>query len=577
MNNSGIMKISVSFSLLLFLVFCVNAQSGNFLKPADIFCDGAVIQRDTDVPIWGYDQPGKKVKVNIAGQELSATADKDGKWKVVATSIKAGGPYQLDIQSETGKLSIKDILCGEVWIMAGELLLDKTVENVPADAEGVPQLRYFQAPRQFTRSPYENLPGKWKNFAGGSTDVPALAYYFAVDLRKKMNVPVGVIVCSVPESLSHSWMSRDAIKAVKMLAPIEMYSESIQNYEMKISGTYRGLQEFSRSEDDIRFAGAVKRFQIWANSTEGKKLVKNSTESEQWQEKIQEWVENSMQRESSGHPVLEEQKTWPMPIQIASGVVADPRTSGARPSALFNGMISPLVPYAIKGFVFCEGQSDAAWDRGQMYFDIMMNLIKSWRSTWSKAQSQKKGDLPFIIMQLCGLKAEDGISPDECSLLRQSQATVIDKLNQTTLAVCYDIIPDVSKEAIKPEALKEAASRLATCAIGKFYSYKMIYSGPIFDSVAVGDGSLRLKFKYADNGLFAGKDGKAEKLKGFEIGNAEGVFKEAEATTDKNFVVIKTPDVVNCLRYGWGLKPDANLYNKEGLPAVPFTVNLTDK
>ncbi|HBC87302.1 MAG TPA: hypothetical protein DCZ94_10135 [Lentisphaeria bacterium] len=574
------MKILSAAAVLFSVILSLDAQSGGELRLADIFCDGAIIQRELPLPIWGTDLPAKKIKVSFAGQELSATADKDGRWKVVASAVKEGGPFQIEVQSETGKAAVKDIYSGEVWIFAGESLLDRTIDRIPAEADGAPQkqIRYFMAPRQFARAPCDTLPGRWKNFASGTEDMPALAYYFADEIRRKLNVPVGIIVCSVPESLSHAWMHKDSIKGIKQLGQIESYVEVIQNYEMKISGTYRGLQEFSRADDDIRYSGALKRFQMWAKSNDAKKILKNNAEAEQWQEKIQDWVENSMQRESKGIALLEEQKTWPLAIQIASGIIADPRTSGARPSALFNGMINPLVPYSIKGFVFCQGESDASWERGQVYFDILSNLIKNWRSTWNKAQNQKKGDLPFIYMQLQGIKDDKIISAEECSLLRLSQASVIEKVNVTAMVVSYDIIPDAGKDAvIQPGNMKEEAQRLALSALGRFYNQKVVCSGPIFDSVTVGDGSLRLKFKYADSGLIAGKTGSTEKIRGFETGSPDGLFKEAEVTADKNFIVIKTPGVVNNVRYGWGLKPEANLYNKEGLPAVPFTVNLTDK
>ncbi|HCE43783.1 MAG TPA: hypothetical protein DET40_09565 [Lentisphaeria bacterium] len=577
-----IMKLKITAALfILFPLACsIFAQGAvSDLRPADIFSDGMVIQKDYDIPVWGEESPGKKIKVSMAGQELNATADKEGRWKVTFAPIKEAGPFQLDIKSDTGNVTVKDIMCGDVWMFVGESIIDRSLGKDFSDPDnsGKPQIRYFRAPRQFTRAPCNHLPGSWRKCETGANDIPAVAYYFAKELRNRTNGPIGIILCSVPDSLSQAWGAKDFLRGIKQFSIPDDFQELIQNYEMKISGTYKGLQEIrSGSDESLRYSGSVKRFQTWAATPEGRKIIKDNAEAEQWQEKIQEWVENSMQRESKGSPVLEDQKSWPNIIQVATGVVADPRTSVARPAGLFNGMINPLVPYAIKGFVFWQGEADASWNRGEAYFQILTALVKNWRGVWNKAQVQRKGDLPFVIMQLQGVNDGKGISAGECSLLRLSQSAVQDKLNGTVLAMSYDVIPD-STDDIPQEGLKEAGRRLALCAYGKFYGQKLACSGPMFDSVAVGENNLRLKFKYADSGLLAGKDGAADKVAGFEIGDPSGSYKPAEAAIDKNFIVLKTPGVVTNVRYGWGLKPDANLYNKDGLPALPFTVSLADK
>ena len=574
------LKIAAALFILLPLSCSISAQDASSdLKPADIFSDGMVIQKDCEVPVWGEESPGRKVKVSMAGQELNATADKDGRWKVTFAPIKDAGPFQLEIQGDSGNVTVKDIICGDVWIFAGESTIGRSLDTNFSDSDSSqkPQIRYFRAPRQFTKFPCSNLPGSWKRCEAGSNDIPAVAYYFADELRNRTNGPVGIILCSVPDSLSHAWAARDFLRGVKEVQIPDDFQEVIQNYEMKISGTYKGLQDINmNSDENLRYSGAVKRFQMWADSAEGRKIIKDSADSEQWQEKIQEWVENSMQRESKGSPVLEDQKAWPRMIQIVTGVIADPRTSAARPAGLFNGMISPLVPYAIKGFVFWQGESDASWNRGASYFHILSALVRNWRGVWNKAQVQRKGELPFVIMQMEGVKEGKGISVEECSLLRLSQSAVQDKMNATALAMSCDIIPDSSGD-IAPESLKEAGRRLALCAAGKFYGQKLVGSGPAFDSVSVGENNLKLKFKYADGGLFAGKDGDAGKVVGFEVGDPSGAYKPAEAEIEKNSVILKISGVVTAVRYGWGLKPDANLYNKDGLPALPFTVSLSDK
>ncbi|MFA6568184.1 MAG: hypothetical protein WCS96_08235 [Victivallales bacterium] len=579
--KSGIIRIFLLFLLTTGSALFVAAQDESFseLRVADVFTDHMVLEKDVDIPIWGVDTPGTKVKVSIAGQALSATTDKDGKWKLVAAPLKETGPFQMEVESESGKRVFKDILCGEVWIFAGDAVISRPIGKSAVAKEGSPagnQIRIFNVPRQFAKFPHDGIRSKWAICNPGSDDrIPAIPYYFAQEIQGKTNLPVGIVLCSVPGSISEAWISREGVNSIKDLFFVSDYQNLIQGYELKISGTYRGLNALSNinvESYDVKYSGAIKRIQLWAETKEGKNMFKSNADLERWQDKIQDWVDISLRSEAQGTPVSEEQRAWPLFIQAAAGVIADPRTSPTRPMALFNGMINPLVPYAVKGVVLWHGETDAGWDRGDSYFNIVTGLIKNWRAIWNKVGA-KKGDMPFVVVQLQDFNGKQNLSCDECSKIRIAQALIPGKLANTATAVTMDLALGEGA-SISPDGLKEAGLRIAWSALGKFYDQEVVYSGPVFESITSVGGQIKMEFRSNYGGLIAGKDGKAEKVIGFETANSDRKFIEAEASIDEGSIVIKDTGSIVAVRYGWVANSGANLYNKEGLPATPFTANL---
>lgn len=583
--KSGIFRILLLFLLVAGSGLFVVAQDGasSDLKVASVFTDHMVLEKDIDIPVWGEDTPGNKIKVSIAGKTSNATAGKDGKWKIIAAPLKEPGPFQMEIESESGKLVVNDILCGEVWIFAGDAVLSQPLEEATLEKavfQNASQIRMFRVQKQFAKLPYDEVSSNWEICNPDSDgEIPAVPFYFAREIQGKTNLPVGIIICSVPGTVAESWISREGVTPIKELSFLTDYQDLIQNYEMKISGTYKSLNALAiiNSENfNVKYSGAVKRLQLWAVTDEGKNTFKSDAELERWQDKVQDWVDISLRSEAQGTPVSEEQKTWPLFIQAASGVVADPRTSPTRPSALFNGMVNPIVPYAVKGVVLWNGETDAGWDRGDSYFNIVTGLIRNWRGIWNKAQGPKKADLSFVVVQLQDFKGKQNLSADECSKIRAVQATIPLKLGNTSSAVTMDL--DLNeKGSFTQKGLKEAADRIALSALGKFYNQKIAYSGPVFESVTAVAGQIIVKFKFDDSGLIAGRDGKAEKVLGFETMDSSKNFIKAEATIGKDSIVINDTGSIASVRYGWDLAAGPNLYNKEGLPASPFVANLPEK
>jgi sialate O-acetylesterase len=227
------------------------------------------------------------------------------------------------------------------------------------------------------------------------------------------------------------------------------------------------------------------------------------------------------------------------------------------PSGLYQGMIAPLIPYAIRGAVWYQGEGNA--DRAYQYRKLLPTLIKGWRAAWGE------GDFPFLIVQLpnYGEKRTDP-GESEWAELREAQLMALRQPN-TGLAVTIDL-----GEAgnVHPHKKAEVGRRLALWALGTTYAQPIVYSGPLYESMQVEDKQIRLHFKDTGNGL----EPHGPELRGFTIAGVDKVFHWADARVDGETVIVSSSLVPApvAVRYGWAGNPDCNLYNKDGLPASPF-------
>ena len=231
-------------------------------------------------------------------------------------------------------------------------------------------------------------------------------------------------------------------------------------------------------------------------------------------------------------------------------------------TVLYNGMISPLLPLAIKGAIWYQGESNAG--RAAQYRKLLHTMITDWRTRFGV------GDFPFFIVQLASFMPTHANPVDtEWAKLREAQWQVSQETRKTGLALAIDI-GDVND--IHPKNKQEVGRRLALSAEKIAYGLDVVGSGPTYHKMAVEGSKIRLSFDNLGGGLVAQGD---EKLKGFAIAGEDGKFVWADAAIDGDTVVVSSPDVEKptAVRYAWDDTPIANLYNKAGLPAVPFRTN----
>jgi sialate O-acetylesterase len=231
------------------------------------------------------------------------------------------------------------------------------------------------------------------------------------------------------------------------------------------------------------------------------------------------------------------------------------------PTVMFNGMIAPVIPYAMRGVLWYQGESIVGGAEGiALYPRIQATLVNDWRALW------KQGDFPFYIVQLAG---QD--KPSNSPEVREAQATVL-ALKNTGMAVTTDI---GEEKNVHPHNKQDVGDRLARIALANTYERPIEFSGPVYKAMTVEGGAIRLRFSHAAGGLVARDGG----LKWFEVAGADGNYFPAGATIDGGTVIVSSPEVAKpvAARYAWVNFPDGgHLYNAAGLPAAQFRTDQGD-
>lgn len=484
------------------------------VKPNPLFSEGAVLQRGLPVPVWGTADEGEAVTVKIQDQAATATADKDGKWMVKLAELKVGGPYTLTIAGKN-TVEVPDVLVGDVWVCSGqsnmEWNLARTVDATEAiEKSADPKLRLFTVQKATSTSPVAEVKvdprakqGVWleskpENVPGFS----AVAYYFGRDLRKALDVPVGLIHTSWGGTPAEAWTSREFLESEPIL-------------ERVITDYNKVLENFSAAEAKFKEAQEKYRAEVAAAKEAGK------------------------------------------PEPGAPRAPVSPRNQN-QPTVLYNAMIAPLLPYAIKGAIWYQGESNAG--RAFHYRTLMPTLIKSWRTAWNQ------GDFPFFMVQLAPfMKKTDKPGDSAWAELREAQLFTTHALPATGMAVITDV---GEEDDIHPRKKEPVGARLALAARMIAYGEPIVGSGPEYESMKIEGDRAILRFKHVGQGLVA-KDGP---LTGFAIAGEDHRFVNAEAEIVGDTVVVRSDKVSRpvAVRYGWANFPVVNLWNKDGLPATPF-------
>lgn len=246
------------------------------------------------------------------------------------------------------------------------------------------------------------------------------------------------------------------------------------------------------------------------------------------------------------------------------GVAMEPLESQTfvrwKPVGLYNAMIAPLINYGIKGVIWYQGESNAS-RKPEEYTALLTTLIKDWRSKWNQDK------FPFLIVQLANfMEAKDMPTESDWALLREAQRKTLE-LPNTAMAVAIDL---GEWNDIHPLNKKDVGERLALAAQKVAYGEDIVYSGPSYKSMKVKGNKIIITFENIGSGL----ETKGGPLKHFAIAGADKQFMWANAKIEGDKVIVWSDKVANpvAVRYAWADNPEgANLYNKEGLPASPFT------
>lgn len=252
---------------------------------------------------------------------------------------------------------------------------------------------------------------------------------------------------------------------------------------------------------------------------------------------------------------------WKYRVASVLGEIGNSVGPNAHPTLLFNAMINPLIPFAIKGVIWYQGENNAS--RAYQYRKAFPLMINDWRQHWNQ------GDFPFYFVQLASFNASNGNSKNGSAWaeLREAQSLTL-SLPHTGMAVTTDI---GTSDDIHPKNKQDVGKRLAAIALHDAYGKNIVYSGPMYQSMKVDENKIMVSFSHTGTGLMA-KD-KYGYLEGFEIAGADQKFYYAKAFVQGSGVVVMADSVTHpvAVRYGWADDAgEANLYNQEGFPAGPF-------
>jgi sialate O-acetylesterase len=491
------------------LVVCVVA-AGSWVwadvKPASMFTDNMVLQRQIKAPVWGTAEPGEKVTVTVGTYTGAAVTDKDGKWMVKVGPMEAGGPFEMVVAGKN-TVSIKNVLVGEVWMCSGQSnmafgLSSATNGKEEAAKADYPGIRLFTVARVQADTPASECRGAWMECKPATAPgFSAVGYYFGKELHKELKVPVGLINSSWGGTAAEAWTSLKALKGDAEFAPI--------------------LAQLTRLQADYP-----------ANKAK-------------YERELVQWKDESAKAKAEGKP--------------APKAPSDPSRQ-VWPTRLYNAMIAPVTPYGMRGAIWYQGEANAG--KSYQYRKLLPTMIADWRSAWGE------GDFPFLIVQLPNFMAVKA-DPSESGWagLREAQLMTARNVPNAGLAVTIEL---GEANDIHPKQKEEVGRRLALVARAQVYGEKIECMGPLCAGMKVEGNRVRLSFTHVGGGLEAkgGEPLKGFAIAGADKKFVWAEARIEKDTVVVSSPTVANPVAVRYAWAD--NPEGCNLFNKEGLPASPF-------
>ncbi|MCX7887652.1 MAG: sialate O-acetylesterase [Verrucomicrobiae bacterium] len=476
------------------------------VRPHALFTDNAVLQQGERITVWGTAGNFEDVTV-IFGDQKRVTTARDRQRRVTLSPMRASAVPRTMIIKGENTVEIKNVVVGEVWVASGQSNMQWPLTQTANGTQHIaaasdPHLRLFTVPRVTADTPQRDVEGSWQVCTPETVaNFSAVAYFFGRDLRRARNVPVGLIHSSWGGTPAEAWTAKEVLEAYPM------FKRQIEEWELKIAKHDPAKMEERNRQALLRHKEAVARAKA-----EGR------------------------------------------PVPPAPRLETDPAKSPHRPSVLYNAMIHPLLPFAIRGVIWYQGESNNA--RAREYRTLFPAMIRCWRERW------KLGQFPFLFVQIA---PHQNMTPE----LREAQFLTAQRVPNTAMVVITDYGDPTD---IHPRQKEPVGARLALAARALAYGEPVEYSGPVYRGFRVRGNEIVLSFGHVGGGLEA----RGGSLRGFTIAGADKNFVPATARIEGNRVVVSNPAVVRpvAVRYGWENVPDVNLYNKAGLPASPFRTDV---
>ena len=474
------MRFKTAIIVLVTMILPLSAMAD--VKPAGLFQDHMVIQRDTEAPVWGIADAGEQVTVvGSWGKSASAVTGEDGKWRVKLQTPAAGGPHTIAFKGKNS-VELKNVLSGDVWLCTGQSNMVWPVAKLGDSAEisknaNHPLIRSFVVDSKLSLEELDDCGGAWTVCSPQTVEkFSATAYFTGRELHKNLDVPIGLLTSCYGGTCIETWTP------------------------------------MSEQADDPYVQ---------------KKMPKTDT---------------------------------------AKKGKSDPGLNRNYPSNLYNGMIHPLQPFAVKGAVWYQGENNAnSGMTSSVYYRVQLaRMVTGWRKAWGQ-------DFPFYAVQLPNFKTPQIDPVEEYNAWAMIRESFVHAANNTPdLFTCTMI--DLGGAGIHPQNKLDVGIRMASTILNKTYG-KGTPTTPFMKSFKIEGDKVVVTFDYTGSGLVA----KGGKLKTFAIAGADRKFVWADAEIVNRdgveCVVVSSSEVKEpaSVRYAWATNPaECNLYSKEGFPASPF-------
>ena len=478
-------------------------------KPASVFADRMVLQRDRPVCVWGTAEAGEQVTVEFAKQKKSVATDALGRWLVTLDGLPASAePRELTVRAGN-VVTLKDVLVGEVWLCAGglhvanrliNLLPDRAAAVAAANAEpAAPLLRFFNVKLKTAREVQQDAEGSWLCAnVGAMENVPAEGYFAGRKLAAELGMPVGIVSVAMawPGQPIETWICREALTANPAARPILDYYAS-DAWKLRTVGTY--------------------------------------------EERTKAWMDYCQKLPLNPPPKPQPNDTDTLARQ--------------EPSVVWNAMLGPLTRLSIRGMVWDHGEDDNSLQRAAQYGQLLPGLIASWRQAFGNTE------LPVVVVQLRPLapRLADSRLAAELRDVQHAAAAAANAL----LVVNIDLPQDPHP--------REVGARIANTLLAKIYNKEGVaVEGPELTGAETVGNKVVLRFRNTQGGLVA--KGGALKGFAMASSPFRWVWADAVIKGETVEVTAPTVDKPEGVRYAYQDLPEqgATLFNGAGCPAVPF-------
>ena len=498
-----------------------------------IFGDRMVLQRDKYVRIWGRAEAGEKVRVAFAGEMVRTCADGNGAWGVYLGPLKASAEGRdLVVTGEGNKITLKDVLVGEVWICGGQSNMEWTLRGSrDADIEmasaDFPEIRFIRLPKIARLEPQTDFPvksptsseGNWRRCITEEVEnCTAVGYYFGRRLHRRLKVPVGLIDTSWGGTMAQHWVRRETLRPIAEMKPY------FDKFETRLKEWIDGGGE----------EGAERRFK----------------------EDVQKWEKERAKARAEGkrEPRRPNQNSYRNPAHQR------------QPGGMMNGVIAPIASLTVRGVIFYQGENNSFTVGWKPFPKTFPAVISDWRKVFTDES------LPFGLIQIAGWSNRRSMTYDmnhHCNIVREVQFNTWRSTPWTGLIVTFDT--NVG-QGIHPPRKMPVGERTARWALAEVYKVGPIeWRGPVYRSMKVKDGKIMITFEEGTHrGLVLDQDVEV----GFYIAGEDRKFHHARARVNRgdNSLVVWSDEVPKpvAVRYGWSNLPAGGLMNRRELPAYPF-------